>query len=110
MEMFDTLSIRRWYPLLLTSLAVAISGCATTMGLGETAVRDGPQGTPGTNGRARGVGNRTLRPERLRRGGGASQQGGEPRPEAGGRPALPRTGLSSARRRRFFRGASPRVP
>src|SRR6267378_5601521 len=41
MEMFDTLSIRRWYPLLLTALAVAISGCATTMGLGETALRDG---------------------------------------------------------------------
>ncbi len=41
MEMFDTPSIRRWYPLLLTALAVAISGCATTMGLGETALRDG---------------------------------------------------------------------
>src|SRR3989442_6501892 len=41
MDMFDTLGIRRWYPLLLTALAVAISGCATTMGLGETALRDG---------------------------------------------------------------------
>ena len=39
--MFDTLSMRRWYPLLLTALAVAIGGCATTIGLGETALRDG---------------------------------------------------------------------
>jgi len=38
--MFDTLSMRRWYPLLLTALAVAISGCATTMGSG---LREGPR-------------------------------------------------------------------
>src|SRR2546426_12090463 len=36
-----TLSMRRSYAPLLTVLAFAISGCATTMGLGETALRDG---------------------------------------------------------------------
>lgn len=36
-----TLTMRRWYPLLLTALVFAISGCATTVGLGETALRDG---------------------------------------------------------------------
>jgi tetratricopeptide (TPR) repeat protein len=41
MDMFDTLGTRRWYPLLLTALAVAVGGCATTIGLGETALRDG---------------------------------------------------------------------
>lgn len=35
------LPMRRCYPLLLTALAFAISGCATTVGLGETALRDG---------------------------------------------------------------------
>jgi len=36
-----TLSMRRSYPLLLTALVFGISGCATTVGLGETALRDG---------------------------------------------------------------------
>ena len=36
-----TLTMRRCYPLLLTALAFAISGCATTAGRGETALRDG---------------------------------------------------------------------
>ena len=36
-----TLTMRRCYPLLLTALAFAISGCATTVGRGETALRDG---------------------------------------------------------------------
>jgi len=36
-----TLTMRRCYPLLLTALAFAVSGCATTVGLGETALRDG---------------------------------------------------------------------
>jgi len=36
-----TLTTRRCYPVLLAMLAFAISGCATTVGLGQTALREG---------------------------------------------------------------------
>jgi len=36
-----TMTVRRCYPVLLAALALAISGCATTVGLGQTALRDG---------------------------------------------------------------------
>ena len=35
------LTMRRCYPVLLAALAFAISGCATTVGRGQTALRDG---------------------------------------------------------------------
>src|SRR4030095_12809063 len=47
-QMFDgsdekrlTMAMRRCYPLLLAMLAFAIGGCATTVGLGQTALREG---------------------------------------------------------------------
>src|SRR5712692_12128719 len=36
-----TMTVRRCYPVLLATLALAISRCATTVGLGQTALRDG---------------------------------------------------------------------
>src|SRR5229473_3049794 len=77
---------------------------------GGEQVRNGPQGTSGTDRCPRGVGDRALRAGGLRRGGGAPQRGGEPGPEAGGCPALSRAQLSRARRRSGRRGAPPRVP
>ncbi len=36
-----TVSVRRCYPMLLAAIALAISGCATTVGMGQTALREG---------------------------------------------------------------------
>jgi len=36
-----TVTVRRCYPVLLAAIAFAISGCATTVGLGQTALREG---------------------------------------------------------------------
>src|SRR2546425_5972489 len=36
-----TMSVHRCYPVLLAALAFAISGCATTVGLGQAALREG---------------------------------------------------------------------
>src|SRR2546425_5390300 len=36
-----TMTVRRCYPVVLAALAFAISGCATTAGLGQAALRDG---------------------------------------------------------------------
>jgi tetratricopeptide (TPR) repeat protein len=36
-----TMTRRRYYPVLLAALAFAISGCATTVGLGQTALQEG---------------------------------------------------------------------
>src|SRR2546428_13940968 len=36
-----TMTVHRCYPVLLAALAFAISGCATTVGLGQAALREG---------------------------------------------------------------------
>src|SRR2546428_6023394 len=36
-----TMTVHRCYPVLLATLAFAISGCATTVGLGQAALREG---------------------------------------------------------------------
>ena len=42
-------TMRRCYPVLLAALAFAISGCATTVGRGQTALRDGRYAEAATN-------------------------------------------------------------
>src|SRR5437870_2484701 len=77
---------------------------------GGEQLRNGPQGPPGADGCARGVGDRTLRTEGLRRGGGTPRPGGEPGSEASGCSTLPRAELSRARRRSGRRRAPSRIP